>query len=75
MSPFFCPHQSYDEVTLDDIRPYFQPLRHPTNDETNSDTRLTSTISLDSGPSELSYPSYHVETDPSELPVCDMPGV
>ena len=66
MSPFFCPHQSYGEVTLDDIRPYFQPPRYPTDDETDSDTRLTPTISLDSDPSEPSYPSYHVETDPSE---------
>ena len=62
-SLFFCPHQSY---TLDDIRPYFSPLRHPTDGESNSDTCLTPNVSLDFGPSDPSYPSYHVETDPSE---------
>ena len=67
MSPFFRPHQLYDEVTLDDIRPYFQPLRYPIDGESNLDTHLTSTVSLDSDSSESSYPSYHVEFDPSEL--------
>ena len=66
MSPFFRPHQPYDEVTLDDIRPYFQLPRYPTDGETNLDNCLTPTISLDSKPSEPSYPSYHVESDPSE---------
>ena len=66
MSPFFRPHQSYDDVTLDDIHPYFQPSRSPTDGETDLDTRLTLTVSLDSDPSEPSYPSYHVEFDPSE---------
>ena len=51
---------------MDDICPYFQPSRYPTDDDTDLDTHLTSTISLDSNPLELSYPSYHVETDPSE---------
>ena len=52
MSPFF--------------HPYFQPPRYPTDEESNSDTRLTSTVSLDSNLSEPSYPSYHVESDLSE---------
>ena len=63
---FFCPHQPYGEVTLDDIRPYFQPLRYPIDGEFDSDTSLTLTISLNSDPSEPSHPSYHVETDLSE---------
>ena len=66
MSPFFRPHQSFDDITLDDIHPYFQPLRYPTNGESDLDTRLTLTVSLDSNPLEPSYPSYHMETDPSE---------
>ena len=66
-SPFFRPHQPFGEVTLDDIRPYFQPPRYPTDDdEMDSDARVTPTASVDSDPSEPSYPSYHVETDPSE---------
>ena len=67
MSPFFRPHQPYGEVTMDDIRPYFQPPRYPTDGDSDSDTRLTPTVSLDSDPSEPSYLSYHVETDSSEL--------
>ena len=54
---------------MDDIRPYFQPPRYPTDGESDSDTRLTLTVSLDTDPSEPSYPSYHVEFDPSE-PSC-----
>ena len=64
MSSFFQPHQPFGEVTLDDIRPYFQPPRYPTDDETNSDTLLTPTISVDSDPLEPSYPNHHVETNP-----------
>ena len=51
---------------MDDIHPYFTPLRYPTDDESDSDTYLTSTASVESDPSEPSYPSYHVEFDPSE---------
>ena len=65
MSPFFRPHQPFGEVTLDDIRPYFVPPRYPTVDESYSNTRLTPTASVESDPSELSYPIYCVETDPS----------
>ena len=67
MSPFFRPHWLFDDITLDDIRPYFLPPRYPTDGELDSDTRLTPTVSLDFDPSESSYPSYHVESDPSEL--------
>ena len=66
MSPFFRPHQPFDDITLDDIRPYFPLSRYPTNVELNSNTRMTPTAFLDSDPSEPSYPSYHVEIDPSE---------
>ena len=66
ISPFFCPHQPYGKVTLDDIRPYFRLPRYPIDGESDSDTHLTPTISLDSDPLKLSYPSYHVESDPSE---------
>ena len=51
---------------MDDIHPYFVPPRYPTDDESDSDTRLTPTASVESDPSEPSYLSYHVETDPSE---------
>ena len=46
MSPFFRPHQPFGEVTMDDICPYFAPPRYPTNDESDSDTRLTPTASV-----------------------------
>ena len=52
---------------MDDIHPYFQPPRYPIDGDSDSDTRLTLTVSLDSDPSEPSYLSYHVETDSSEL--------
>ena len=51
---------------MDDICPYFAPPRYPTDDESDSDTRLTLTALVESDPSEPSYPSYHVETDLSE---------
>ena len=69
MSSFFRPHQSFDNITLDDIRPYFLPPRYLINGEFDLDTRLMLTVSLDSNPSEPSYLSYHVESDPFE-PSC-----
>ena len=66
MSPLFHLHQSFDDITLDDIRPYFLPLTYLTDGEFDSDTRLMPTISLDSDPLEPSYLSYHVESDPSK---------
>ena len=66
MSSFFHPHQPFDDITLDDIRPYFPPPRYPTDGESDSDTRLMPTVSLNSDSLEPSYPSYHVETDLSE---------
>ena len=52
--------------SMDDIHPYFAPPRYPTDNESDSDARLTLTASVESDPSEPSYSSYHVETDPSE---------
>ena len=51
---------------MDDICPYFAPPRYPTDDESDLDTRLTLTASVESDPSEPSYLSYIVKTDPSE---------
>ena len=69
MSPFFCPYQPFDDITLDDICPYFPLPRYPTNGESKFNTRLTPTVSLDSDPSKPSYPSYNMESNPSE-PSC-----
>ena len=66
MSLFFRPHKSFDDVTLDDIRPPFHPPRYPTNGEFNFDTRLTLTNSVESDPLESSYLMYYVEPDPLE---------
>ena len=66
MSSFFRPHQPYDEVTLHDIRPYFQQLRYPIDRKSDSNTCLTPTVSLDFDPLESSHLSYHVESDLSE---------
>ena len=37
-SLFFCPHEPYDDITLDDVRPPFHPPMYPTNGESDSDT-------------------------------------
>ena len=66
MSLFFCPHEPYVDVTLDDVHPRFHPPRYPTNGESDSDTWLTPTISVESNPLKSSYPTYSVESDPSE---------
>ena len=66
MSPFFHPHQPFDDITLDDIRPDFSPPRYPTDGESDSDTHLMPTVSLDSDSLEPFYLSYHVELDQSE---------
>ena len=55
--------------------------RYPTDDESNSDTRLTLTASVESNLSESSYLSYRVETDlfepsfPSAAPRRTLPPV
>ena len=65
-SSFFCSHESFDDVTMDDIRPCFHPPRYPTDGESDSNTRLTPTISVEYDLSESSYSTYSVESDPSE---------
>ena len=57
MSPFFRPYESYDDVTLHDVRPPFHPLTYPTDEEFDSDTHLTLTYSVESNPSESTYSS------------------
>ena len=47
---------------MDDIYPDFASPKYPTDDESDSNTRLTPTALVESDPSE----SYHAETDPSE---------
>ena len=62
-SPFFRP---LDDVTLDEVRLSFHPSRYPIDREFDFETRLTSTYSVESNPSESTYPTYSVEHDPSE---------
>ena len=59
MSPFFCPHEPFDDMALDDICPPFRLLRYPTDGEFNSNTRLTPTYFVESDPSKLTYPTYY----------------
>ena len=67
MSPFFCPHELFEDITMDDVYPPFHPLRYPTDGDSDSDTRLMSTVSIETDPSELSYPTYSVGSYRSEL--------
>ena len=57
MSLFFRPYKLYEDITLDDVHPPFHPSMYPTNEESNSNTCLTPTYSMESDPSEPSYPS------------------
>ena len=57
MGPFFHPHEPYDDVTLDDVCPPFHPPMYRIDGESNSDTCLTPTYSIESNPLESSYPS------------------
>ena len=69
MSPFFHPHEPYDDITLDDIHPPFHPLRYLTDGESDSDTRLTPIFFVESEPSESTYLTYSVGSyhlDPSQ---------
>ena len=60
MSSFFRPHKPYDDITMDDIRPPFHPSRYPTDSESDSDTQLTPTYSVESDPSESTYLTYSI---------------
>ena len=55
--PIFCSHELYDDVTLDDVRRPFHPPMYPTDGESDSDTHLTPTYSVESNSSKLTYPS------------------
>ena len=66
MSPFFRPHESYNDIILDDVCPPFHPPRYPTDGESDSNTWLTSTVSVEFDPSESSYPTYFVGSYRSE---------
>ena len=57
MSPFFCPHDLYEDITLDAVQPPFHPPMYPIDEEIDSDMHLTPTYSIESDPSEPSYPS------------------
>ena len=66
MSSFFRPHEPFEDITLDDVRPPFHPPRYPTNGDSDSDTQLTSTASVESDPSESSYLTYSMGSYRSE---------
>ena len=72
MSPFFWPHEPFEDITSDDIRPPFHPPRYLIDGEFDFDTQLTPTVSLDFNPSESSYSTYSVRSycsEPSQLSV------
>ena len=74
MSPSFCPHESYDDVTLDDMHPPFHLLMYAIDEESNSNIRLAPTYSMESDPLELSYPSViHLTLDSSSSSTGPMP--
>ena len=66
MSPFFRLHDLYEDITLDDIRLPFHSQRYPTDRESDFDTRMTPTYSVESNPSEPSYLTYSVGSYHSE---------
>ena len=57
MSLFFHSHEPYDDITLDDVCPLFHPPTYPNNEESDSDTWLTPTYSVESDLSESLYHS------------------
>ena len=56
MSPFFHPYEPYDDINLDDVHPAFHPPMYPIDGESDYDTRLILTYSMESNPSKPSYP-------------------
>ena len=56
VNPFFYPHYPHEDITLDDVWPPFHPLMYSTNGESNSNTCLTPTCSIESDPSEPMFP-------------------
>ena len=66
MSPLFLLHESYDNITLDDVCLAFHPPMYPIDGEFDSNTRLTLTYSVESDLSEPLYPSMiHLTSDSS----------
>ena len=51
---------------MDDVHPPFHPLRYSTDGDSDSDTQLTSTVSIEMDPLESSYPTYSVGSYRSE---------
>ena len=74
MSPFFHPHEPYDDITLDDMRSPFHPPMYPSDGEFDSYARLTPTYSVESNPSKPSYPSViHLTSDSSSSATIQTP--
>ena len=57
MSPFFGPHDPFNGINLDVVRPHFHPPMYPTDEETDFDPHLMPRYTIESNPTELSYPS------------------
>ena len=66
MSPFFRPYKLFDDVTLDDIHPRFHLPRYLTDADSDFDTRLTPTYSVESDSDTRITLTYLMESDPSE---------
>ena len=65
---FFRLHEPYEDITLDDVRPPFHPPMYPTDEESDSNTRLTPTYSKEFNPWEPSYSSViHLTLDSSSF--------
>ena len=57
MSPFFCPHELYEDIHLDDVQPPFHPSMYPIDGEADSDIHLTQTYLVKSNLSNPTFPS------------------
>ena len=57
MSPFFHPHEPYDDITVHNVWSLFHPSMHPIDRESNSNTRLTPTYSVEFDLLEVTFPS------------------
>ena len=66
MSPFFRPHEPFEDITMDDVCMPFHPPRYHTDGNSDSDTRLTLTASIETNPFESSYSTYSMGSYHSE---------
>ena len=57
MSPFFYPHNLFYDITLAMVHPPFHPLMYPLDAKKDSNTYLMLTCTIESHPTEPSYPS------------------